>query len=84
MFGIEIMFVSIIEKLRPTCRIEFVSTAVTVTEKSSCPALEMVQAQCLPLGRVLEFHGEFRILMLDRVFARITAVHADKPIEHQL
>src|SRR6266850_1817200 len=50
LLGIEIMFVSIVEELGPTCRIEFVSAAITITEKRCRPALEMVQAHRLPLG----------------------------------
>ena len=44
----------------------------------------MIQAHRLPLRRVFKLHREFRILILDRLFTGITAVHADKPIEHQL
>ena len=78
------MFVSIVQELRPTCLIEFVSASVTVTEKRCRPALEVVQSHRLPFRRALELHREFRILVLDRGLAWITAVHADEPIKHQL
>ena len=78
------MFVRIVQELRSTCLIEFVSAAVTVTEERCRSTLEMVQTHRLPFRRALKLHREFRILVLDRGLARITAVHADEPIEHEL
>ena len=64
--------------------VKFVSAAIAITEECRGTALEMIQAHRFPFGRTFELHREFRVLVFDRIFPRVSTVHANESIEHQL
>ncbi|MEO6056875.1 MAG: hypothetical protein ABIQ49_08550 [Gemmatimonadales bacterium] len=68
----------------PAVGCNFVAALVAVTEETRGPAIEVFAGEVAPLGGGFERHGALGVLVVDQVFARIAAVHADQPVEHQL
>ena len=67
----------------PAGLVHFIAAAVAVAKERGGAAFEMIDAERLPLGRVLELHRQLRVFVFDEVFARVAAVHADEPVKEK-
>ncbi len=79
---IEVLLVP--EDLRPPVAAQLVAAAVPVAEEARRPPFEVVERQAPPPLRVLQLHRQLGVLVLDQLLARVAAVHAHQPVEHQL
>src|SRR5437763_8387509 len=73
LLGIEVMHVRVLQEFWASLAVQFVAASVAITEKTGGAPFEMIEAQGLPLGRVLEFHGQLRVLVLDQFLPRISS-----------
>ena len=64
-------------------RVQLVA-AVAVAEEGGCAPLQVVEAELVPLGRMLQGHGHFGVFVVDEAFVGVAAVHTYQPVKQEL